>query len=305
MLEDLNTGALYFNDRLQESLEALQVCPLTVVEAPMGYGKTVGVREFLRGLEKRGEGAVIWVTVFSGCPESFWRDLCRKCLKRFPRRQKDIQAICDIGYPKDSVREDAVFEIIQQLDLPEKVYLVIDDYQLLPDQGVGNVCELLAQAEIPNLHLVLITRNTYGGKREILQLKGLYNHVGRDAFALTAQEIAAYYALCGVAITEAESEALYAQTAGWLSALYLYLLRHAKNGASARPETLQGLVDKEVYQPLRAESKDLLFAVAPLEYFTLEQAVYLDPGDDTEILLDELQERNSFITNAVRLSNHS
>lgn len=38
----------YFSPRLLAALTGILSSPLTVIEAPMGYGKTVAVREFLR-----------------------------------------------------------------------------------------------------------------------------------------------------------------------------------------------------------------------------------------------------------------
>lgn len=52
-----NTNKLYFTEPLTESLNAIIKFPLTIVEAPMGYGKTVAVREFLRGQN----ATVLWV----------------------------------------------------------------------------------------------------------------------------------------------------------------------------------------------------------------------------------------------------
>ena len=51
----------YFSPRLLAALTGILSSPLTVIEAPMGYGKTVAVREFLR----RENLAVIWVSVLS------------------------------------------------------------------------------------------------------------------------------------------------------------------------------------------------------------------------------------------------
>ncbi len=53
--------------------------PLTVIEAPMGYGKTAAVREFLR----RENLAVIRVSVLDSPDGAFWRSLCRE-LERLP-----------------------------------------------------------------------------------------------------------------------------------------------------------------------------------------------------------------------------
>ena len=42
-----DTGAIYISPRLRVSLEPVGRCALTVVTAPMGYGKTTAVNWFL------------------------------------------------------------------------------------------------------------------------------------------------------------------------------------------------------------------------------------------------------------------
>lgn len=64
----------YFSPRLLAALTGILSSPLTVIEAPMGYGKTVAVREFLR----RENLAVIWVSVLDSPDGAFWRSLCRE-----------------------------------------------------------------------------------------------------------------------------------------------------------------------------------------------------------------------------------
>ena len=41
----INTQSLYFTERLTWAMGDIMKHPLTVVEAPMGYGKTTAVRE--------------------------------------------------------------------------------------------------------------------------------------------------------------------------------------------------------------------------------------------------------------------
>lgn len=69
----------YFSPRLLAALTGILSSPLTVIEAPMGYGKTVAVREFLR----RENLAVIWVSVLDSPDGAFWRSLCRE-FERLP-----------------------------------------------------------------------------------------------------------------------------------------------------------------------------------------------------------------------------
>jgi len=43
-----NTGMYYFTDRLQRKLGQLFEYSCILIEAPMGYGKTTAIREYLK-----------------------------------------------------------------------------------------------------------------------------------------------------------------------------------------------------------------------------------------------------------------
>ena len=237
-----NPGALYFNKRLLNKLPAILARPLTIVEAPMGYGKTLAVQEFLRG-GLSPQDKVVWTTVLDNNENAFWRDFCRAFGAAFPEAAEEVRGLRDLGYPYDSIRADAVLELIREVKFTSRTIMCVDDYHMLPSQGFGRLCELLARDGLANLHIVLITRNEYIGNKEILQLKGLLDRVGRDAFALSRDEIIAYYACCGVKLEREDADILSTHTAGWISALYLYLLRYLKKGVLEQPEALNALAD--------------------------------------------------------------
>ncbi len=54
-------NSLYFTKRLLESMTSVLERPLTIVEAPVGYGKTTAVREFL----KNKPADIAWVSITS------------------------------------------------------------------------------------------------------------------------------------------------------------------------------------------------------------------------------------------------
>ena len=260
----------------------------------MGYGKTMAVREFLHN-SLPSSARLIWAAALGGSENIFWHDFCRALSAALPKAAEAVNSLLNFGYPYDSMRVDAAWELIRRIDFPVQTIIIVDDYHLLRNPGIGRVCELLAKSGPANLHIVLITRNAYMGNKEILQLKGLMGHVGREAFALSRDEVIAYYACCGVTLPIEDANILYARTSGWISALYLYLLRYIKNGALEQPEALNALVEEEIFAPLSSAIKNFLFALYPAERFTLEQAVFLDANEETEEFLQELQHRNSFV----------
>ena len=312
----INTAALYFTGRLTRALEAVLDTRLTLVEAPMGYGKTVAVREYLRARAVRA----VWTSVLSTGEDAFWRDFCRSIAGAFPDAADTVESLSRLGYPRDAVLADAARELLLQLDFSPGTVLVLDDVHLLPDSGSGpgpgrdggmaGLCDMLARQGVDNLRLVLISRDIWtGGRggRGMAALKGMLAVIDRDSFALNAEEIREYYTLCGLPVTLKEAAALRRITGGWISALYLYLLRYSKDSERARsgssqlagspklPGSIGELLDEGIFSLLPQASKDLLLVLSPLERFTAEQAAFLSDGADVSAALLDLRRKNSFI----------
>ncbi len=303
----MNAAARYFSPRLREAFTVLHARPLTVVEAPMGYGKTVAAREFLHKTRDR----VVWTAILGPSAESCWNTFCRELARVAPEALDASEALQRLGFPHDSVRADAARDLLARVDFAKPTILAFDDTHLLPEREGGvsfaRFCELLAQSGIPGLRLVCIARDAWAGEgRELLGLKGFLGVIGREAFALAPEEIREYYARCGFSVSEKDARALHAATGGWISALYLCLLHYGKGGAfsfspqsGSGPEAsfgpvMRSLVEKEVYAPLSPALKKLLLALVPLERATAEQADFLY-GSDTRGLLAELVRKNSFV----------
>lgn len=295
-----NTAALYFTQRLTNALEVASTRPLTLVEAPMGYGKTVAVREYLHKRMTR----TVWTLVLSAGEDVFWRDFCRALAQAFPKNTDVVESLTRVGYPCDSVLVNVARELLLQLDFGPETVLVIDDIHLLPDSGPGGgmvgLCSLLARQDLKNLRLMLISRDTWpgdgGSGREILALKGQLAAIDCETLALNTVEIREYYALCGLRITLKDAASLREITGGWISALYLYLLRYSKDGELARPESIDALLEEEIFSPLPETARGLLLALSPQGHFTTEQAEFLlgENGNATAALADLLR-KNSFI----------
>ena len=60
-----DTGAIYISPRLRASLEPVGRCALTVVTAPMGYGKTTAVNWFLNQRRQTEAAVILRVNIYS------------------------------------------------------------------------------------------------------------------------------------------------------------------------------------------------------------------------------------------------
>ena len=190
----------YFSPRLLAALTGILSSPLTVIEAPMGYGKTVAVREFLR----RENLAVIWVSVLDSPDGAFWRSLCRE-LERLPETAETARALRSLGppfAPDDAARRDAALELLESLDFARPTVLVVDDVHLLASApSCVRFFQILARQAMSNLHIVLTTRHFQTDDALLADLKGELARLGPALLAFSEEDIRAYCALCGLKIS--------------------------------------------------------------------------------------------------------
>lgn len=284
-------NSLYFTDRLTESMSSILERQLTVIEAPVGYGKTTAVREYL----KSKPVDTVWITLTGENETDFWQGFCAELGKRFSQYGETAEALISLGFPYDAACAGEALRLISDMEFERDAVIVVDDYHRLNTPETGHFIERLAEARIDNLHGVLITRDSYKGNAGILSLKGYASVIGRDTLALNEQEIKAFSRTCGIQIDEAQARSLYEITEGWLSAVYLNLLRYRNEGVLSISKDVENLMETEVYRPMPESMKDFLLHISIPEQFTFGQADYVWKNGGTEAFLYELQSKNTFI----------
>jgi len=283
-----NTKRLYFSSRINEAMKGFFERPLTFVDAPMGYGKTTAVREFLN----KSDDLVLWQTVFDTSTDSFWQDFSRL----FAAIDEDSsQSLLELGFPHDSVLLKEAVRVVADVTFPDRTFLVIDDYHLLESREIDRLIERVAMYGIPGLHIVLITRCSGRLNVDELALKGYLHPITKETFELTPPEIAEYYKTCGISLSAGETERLYALTEGWISALYLFLLEFVAEGSYSLENNIYKLIGKAVYEPLAAETKEFLLTLSIFDSFTQEQAACMWDKENTDELLAEVTSQNAFV----------
>lgn len=283
-----NTAVVYLTAAFKMHMKMVTQYSCTLVEAPMGYGKTTGVRDYL----KNGEARVLWQRLQSDSLSGFWKDFCRLF------READVdcyESLLQIGFPTNSNAREAVLALLQRVLSSESTILVLEDYHLADSPEVNAFMEYLLWNELPELHLVLTARYTRLANLDELILKGYVYHIQKDAMEFTPEEIKAYYRLCGISLQDHEVKSLHAYTEGWISALYLLMLNYKAEGVLTAASNLTRLIEKTVYLPFSQEIKDFLLGICFFDSFTLEQAAHMWQKKNTEKLLGEIVGRNAFV----------
>ncbi len=282
------TSSLYFREQIQAAMREIFDYPLTIVEAPMGYGKTTAVREHL----KDSGANELWTQIHDDLTRGFWNGLCDQ-LEGIDRNV--ARSLFELGFPDDSVSMQEALKLIKKIKLPEKTVLIIDDYHLISKESVNRFIKFLTVSEIKNLNIVLIARFVELSSIEELSLKGYLHYISKEIFELTATEIKKYYRLCGVNLKDSDAEKLYVFTEGWISALYLFMLNYVKHGSFQATRDIYKLVGNTVYLNFSDEIKEFLQNVCFFDSFTLEQAAEISQNQDAEKLLSEIIGKNAFV----------
>ncbi len=119
-----NPTALYMRKPVRQALDRIWGFPLTVVEAPMGYGKTTAVREYLN----KTDAHILWQIVHDNSLSSFWKGFSRL----FAKLSEDCsRSLLQLGLPSDSDLLQEALRIIEKTELPAQTVLVIEDYHLV------------------------------------------------------------------------------------------------------------------------------------------------------------------------------
>ena len=279
-------------ERIEEALGKLFIFPLTIVSATMGYGKTTAVRSFLNAQKAR----MIWVSVLGsdGDENVLWNKLSAEIVRIEPRIGKKLNRL---GFPLDAMQLDMVIGLLREIESKEPNVLVIDDYHIIEQNDrVRNLVELIALEEIPNLHIVLISRTRPKFNHINLTSKGLCNYLDTNMLSFTLQETTDYFELMKVTASVEEIQRIQNFTKGWISAIYLLLLGAKQGFPLTEVSNINQLVADNFYHALSPDTKQILLYLSIFENFTLDQAVEILDNPNASPVIEFLQGQNAFVS---------
>ncbi|KAF5065730.1 HTH-type transcriptional regulator MalT [anaerobic digester metagenome] len=277
--------------RVEEDLDNLTNYPLTIVSATMGYGKTTSVRTYLTARDLR----TIWIPLL-GCDGDemiFWHKLSMSVGKLYPEFGKRLERL---GFPIGVRQTAAIIDLFWNLKNEAPLVLVIDDYHLINQSTqLGTLIELLAEEEIPNLHILLLTRTRPKFNHMNLISKGLCYYLDTDTLSFTMQEIKEYLDLMDFCALPQDIERIYSYTEGWISAVYLLMLGIKKGLPLTEVSNITQLVSENLFLTFDDSVKEVLLKLSILDTFTLPQAVQILNNSKIPQIIERLLAQNVFM----------
>jgi len=279
----------YYSPRLLKKLGGILTAPVTVVEAPSGYGKTTAVRDYLMDNLPKGT-ALYWWSAAEDAPGTSWTRLCREFMHIDPAAGKQLLSA---GFPR-LLSAWEIGQIISSLHCDTQTVLVLDDFQFLQKELPRTVMSALLSYARPKLQLIIITQTARPFPLSFFEQAGAH-YIRMEDLRLNSEDVRRYCRLCGVAVSEAEAGQLYGYTEGWIVALYLTVLQIQRGEGFFPGLSILQLMERIVWENMSSERKNLFFHIALFPSVTVEQICFLLEADSLPESVFTLFEETPFI----------
>jgi LuxR family maltose regulon positive regulatory protein len=275
-VKQANTGGSephYYSERLRQKLNSLRQAPVTIVEAPSGYGKTTAVRDFLKTALPQ-DTPVFWFTATDEAHSSGYLRLCRE-LEKIDSYAG--QRLLNIGLPNAATVGETC-DALRSLDCATETYLVIDNFQFFNSIMPAALFMALLEHGGVGLHIVVITQMLEREIHTAAAGRGFLHFTASD-LKLDPEDILNYFTLAQEKITPDDAELVSRYTEGWMIAVYLQLCAY-RNTGKFTDTALLSLMERLVWDSWTAQQQAFMMRLSPFETFTIRQACCLS-GCDT------------------------
>lgn len=278
---------------LQEKLIEIEEIPLLMVIAPMGYGKSTVVREYLMQKEKR----YIWITLGQNAvsEETMWNQVICGI---YDENEALARQLVEIGPPSDSEREMTeakLLDAVRNEFAGGDIYLVIDDYQAYKGKKINQFISRLVYEDIRGIHLILISRNTIEISFEEMRMKGYAAMIQQSDMILSPEETRQLFALNGIVLDDMQLNDIYAYTDGWIAAIRLLWLDYKETGSLQPSGSAKRLLQESVYSKLTEEEHKILFSFSCFPELSIEELAAVTELPVTEKIIKVLMEKTGLM----------
>ncbi|MEA4925967.1 MAG: LuxR C-terminal-related transcriptional regulator [Syntrophomonadaceae bacterium] len=276
--------------RIDAALLAAFDYPLTILEAPMGYGKTTAVKMFTRNQGVRA----FWFTfsALSYSETAFWDSFTDHIM------EMDGQAgavLKSLGLPADAPQMERVLRTLGKVKFAAHSLLVLDDYHLARDARLNSLLLRLAQEELEDLSILLVTRDTTGLDFVELLSRGQCCLLPRQFLKFTEEELGDYCRLMWSHISAADLDKVWQYTDGWISFAHILLLGLETGIPVGVSTTIENMIEGALFNRYDSAMQDFLLRLSIMEEFTAEQAAIITQHEDARQRLSLLGRENAFV----------
>ena len=279
------TNNIYISDRLKEKLTNTRNNKFTFVHAPVGYGKTIVIRNYLRNAAYD----VQWMNCDT-TKELFWNEFCEVIAEACA---VDAAPLKECGFPKDIKDAMHAANYIATLEFRQRLMFVFDNYNVIDGPIINKFFFLLRENEDVEMNAIFVTGNHLDSYSLKLIVRNWVNYINDDDFSLNAEDIRAYFRNNGINITRAQAAELYSVSRGWPIIVSFQLTQYREFHNFNVTSQANTFINNEIFFSMPADEKMFLVKMSAFESFTLAQAAAWN-GMSTELAKSYIED-NIFV----------
>lgn len=263
--------------------------PVTIIEAPYGFGKTTAVREYSKQVIDQSV-RFLWYTSLGESDVKVWSGIC-DLLKSIDEAASYSLANLDISVADIFIE---MVSIIRKFECPEETYIVIDNSHLISGHIINTLLSAFTLHTVANLHIVIMTQQmeidsqyTYNNK---------VHRIEAGDFLFDKVSIINYFKLYDVKINREEIERINKQAAGWVVAIQLSLINYLEKGLVEPIHDIWQVLETALWQHYSENIKEILMSLALIDKFTEKQVAFISDQNGLSKEVNHLLKTMPFVT---------
>lgn len=246
----------------------MQKYPVTILEAPSGFGKTTAIREYFKTAFQ--STPIYWHTCLGESPQKTWHDICdivghvdsRVGVMLGNLELQNLDSLADFS------------AIIREMICEKTTFVIIDNFQLIDREMPDRLLQVFAHNTVTDLHVIILTHQLITQQIQYLRNESILV-IDVGDFLFSKDSIVRYFRLSGIRINNEDLERIHKHTGGWVAAIQLQLLNYQEKGVFEQTSGDWELIEYAIWHKLKREEQQFLISVSVLEGFNLQQAAVL------------------------------
>ncbi|MFL5657719.1 MAG: LuxR C-terminal-related transcriptional regulator [Ktedonobacteraceae bacterium] len=290
--------------RLYTLLNEGSGCPLTLVSAPAGFGKTSLLESWAHTLPA-GNFQVAWVSLDEADNDvvRFWSYALIALDRREPGLSEQALTLLHAS-PAPALKHVLTTLIDALAHTPNRFVLIVDDYHLISESAIHTSLEFLLERHPPQLRLILLSRGEPPLKLSQLRARGqLLEVCGSDLRCSVEEAMQFLGEVMGIRLPDDLLEQVMARTEGWLAGLQLlglFLREHADpdhflDALGGSERYILDYLTEEVLQRQPAAIEEFLLCTSILDHLSGPLCDAVMAQTNSQEVLEELERANIFV----------
>lgn len=268
----------YYSAAKEKRLEKVKKAKNTVIEAPVGYGKRTAIKRLFSDMKEQ----VFWFEENQKEPEEAFDVLVEIITDIDGAAGRKLR---EVGYPNHQNLEE-VCRICKNIKAYRDEYIIFRYIKSNRHHYRDSIFRAIFTNTCDKVHFIILANETPSDS-ELAAIKEQAYYLGKEFFALTAEEIFRLYREEQIPITESQAAKIHEFSHGWISIISLHILQTRITGTLEINKHIGELIHYHFYDKLTITEKEVALMASLFSTVTYGQLCFFA---DREIMADERRE---------------